>query len=502
MTAPRSAKPGPGGPATGSVSEPGSGAPRADRDPVLILGPKTAPAAKPEGAGQGERQEEAQGGGRAGNLPKAPPPPKPPAWATRPVRPANPRQTTAQPGAQVPATVPPAAMPAETRTPPAEPVNPAVPPPVAQSGLRRRHVAILLSFLLMVVAPVALSAWYLWTRAADQYASTVAFSVRAEESGSSIASVLGPLNLSGSATSDTDILYEFVQSQALVAAVDEKLDLAAIWSKPGPEADPVFSFHPPGTIEDLTDHWARMVKIFYDSGTGLMELRVLAFTPEDAQAIATEIYAESTRMINELSDQARADAIGYARAELDAALERLKQARAALTAFRNRTQIVDPTVDLQGQAGLLSTLNQQLAAAMIDADMLKQTTRPNDPRIAQAERRIDVIETRIAGEKRKLGIGENGTGTEAFATLVGEFERLSVDREFAETTYTAALASYDAARAEARRQSRYLATHVRPTLAQKSQYPERLTLLGLIGLFLFLTWTVLVLIAYSLRDRR
>ena len=110
--------------------------------------------------------------------------------------------------------------------------------------------------------------------------------------------------------------------------------------------------------------------------------------------------------------------------------------------------------------------------------------------------------SRITEEKKKLGIGDQSGESQAFATLVGEFERLSVDREFAETTYTAALASFDSAQAEARRQTRYLAAHVRPTLAEQAEYPKRLTLLGLIALFAFLSWSILVLVAYSLRDRR
>lgn len=393
---------------------------------------------------------------------------------------------------------PPAKQPPKQPPPKPQPAAAKIPPPAKAGSFKRRHLFILLSFVLTVVVLPSIVAWYLWARAADQYASTVAFSVRTEENASSISSLLGPLNLSGSSTSDTDILYEFVQSQDLVARIDAKLDLRMLWAKANPDIDPVFSYHPPGTIEDLVDHWGRMVSIYYDSGTGLMELRVLAFAPEDAQAIAEEIYAESTAMVNELSHVAREDAIGYARDELEHAVERLKTAREAVTKFRNRTQIVDPTVDLQGQAGLLNILNQQLAAALIEADLLKQTTRENDPRIAQAERRIGVIETRIDEEKKKLGSG----GSDAFATLLGEYERLAVDREFAETTYTAALVNFDASQAEARRQNRYLAAHVRPTLAEKSKYPERLTLLGLIALFLFLIWTVLVLVIYSLRDRR
>ena len=358
--------------------------------------------------------------------------------------------------------------------------------------------------LVMVVLPALASGWYLWARAADQYASFVGFSVRTEEGGTSLSSLLGPLDLGGAGqTPDADILYEFIQSQDLVARVDARLDLRSLWAKAGPEADPIFAYHPPGTIEDLRDYWQRMVHVSYDSGNGLIELRVQAFAPADAQAIARAIAEESTALINALSVQAREDAIRYARDELEETVAQLKEARAALTAYRNRNQIVDPTIDVQGQAGILQQLNTQLAEALITMDMLHETTREGDPRIDQAQRRIKVIEARIEDEKKKLGLAGGTAGsTEAFADLVGEYESLVVDREFAEQTYTAARASYDLAQAEARRQSRYLAIHLRPTLAEQPEYPARWTLLAMISLFSFLIWAVLSLMAYSLRDRR
>ena len=175
----------------------------------------------------------------------------------------------------------------------------AVRPPASRSRLRSRHILVVFSFLLLVVGPTAVSAWYLWTRAADQFASYVGFSVRTEDVGSAINSILGPLSLGESSSApDAEVLYQFIQSQDLADAVDKKLDLRGIWSKAGPDADPVFSYHPPGTIEDLLDHWERKVKVSYDRNTGLIELRVLAFTPGDAKAIAEEIFARSSEMIN------------------------------------------------------------------------------------------------------------------------------------------------------------------------------------------------------------
>ena len=376
-----------------------------------------------------------------------------------------------------------------------------VPPTAPAARAHARHWLALASFLVMVLIPVAATGWYLWVRAADQYASYVGFSVRKEEVGSAVELLGGITELSGSSSSDTDILYEFLQSQELVAELDADLDLRAIWSKADPARDPVFAYHPPGTIEDLVDHWARKVRIYYDSGTGLLDLRVLAFDPEDAHAIAARIYDRSSQMINQLSAVAREDAIGYARDELEQAEDRLREARVAIQAFRNRTQIIDPTMRTETKSGLIAALESQLAEAQIELQLLRSTSRPNDPRITQTQLKIDVIEQQIQSERSELGLEGDAAGS-SVADLVGEYEALAVDLEFAQQAYTAARATYDAARNEARRQSRYLAAHVNPTRAERAEYPQRTTILALTALFLFLVWSVAILVAYALRDRR
>lgn len=372
-------------------------------------------------------------------------------------------------------------------------------PTARKARIHRRHVLIAVSFVLMVLLPITVSGLYLWTRAADQYASYLGFSVRSESAPSS-AEVLGGLGslvgMSNSSTTDTDILYKFIQSHDLVEKVDARLDLRTIWSKA--EGDPVFAYGGNDSLEDLLGEWERKVRIYYDDG--MIDLRVLAFEPQDARAITQAIYDESTVLINDLNDVAREDALRYARDELESALVRLKEARQAMTAFRNRHQMVDPTADVQGQMGLVTSLQQQLAEALVALGTLQANAQPNDPRIEQTELRIRVIREQIEAERQKFG-SETATG-EALSEVVGQYESLAVDREFAEGTYTAALAAYDAARAEASRQSRYLAAYVKPTLAQDAEHPERGKLLLILGGFLLVVWVIGVLIFYSLRDRR
>ncbi|WP_415918902.1 sugar transporter [Tateyamaria sp. SN6-1] len=367
--------------------------------------------------------------------------------------------------------------------------------------MRTRHKAIIASFILVVLMPLIAFGFYLWTVAEDRYASTVGFTVRQEE-GQSGADLIGGLAaLTGGAPStDSDVLYEFIRSQQLVRRIDARLGLREYYSQYW-EADPVFAIWPDASIEDLLWYWGRVVRVSYDQGTGLTELRILAFDPAMAQAIAAEVVAESQAMVNALNEQARSDAIRYADIELKQAEDRLRDARAALTDFRTRTQIVDLSADIEARMGVVSNLQQQLATELVAFDELAVTTNTDDPRVTQATRRIAVIRDRIAEERRSFATTEVlGTG-EDYPTLISEFEGLSVEREFAEEAFRAALAARDTARANAVRQSRYLATYVRPTLAERSEYPQRPMLMALAALFSVLVWGITVMVYYSIRDK-
>ena len=181
-------------------------------------------------------------------------------------------------------------------------------PMARPARFRLRHKGLLLTFVIMVLIPPLAALWYLETRAAPQFASSIGFTVRSEEL-QSATDFLGGVGaaLGGGGSKDSDILYEFIRSQELVSTVQGRLDLEALFSRHH-VSDPLFGFAPDGTIEDLTDYWQRMVRISYDSGSGLMELRVLAFSPREAQAIAETIFDESSIMINALSAVAREDA--------------------------------------------------------------------------------------------------------------------------------------------------------------------------------------------------
>jgi capsular polysaccharide transport system permease protein len=133
--------------------------------------------------------------------------------------------------------------------------------------------------------------------------------------------------------------------------------------------------------------------------------------------------------------------------------------------------------------------------------MLTGTVPDSDPRIAQINRRIEVIQKRMAEEQSKVG-GLSDPGAPNYAKLVTQYQNLQMEQDFAQKTYLAALGAYDQAVNDAQHKTRYLATYLEPTLAETSTAPMRLLRIFLTALIGSLAWSIVTMIYYALRDRR
>jgi len=374
---------------------------------------------------------------------------------------------------------------------------------VGRAKMRFRHWGQILSFLLLVIAPFASAAYYLMEHATPQYASTVGFTVRSNDV-TMPTDLLGGITqlAAGPANVDGDILHEFIESQMLAERLLERTDMRAHYAQTH-DRDPIFALPPDATIEEFVSYWQRVVRLSYDQSTGLMELQVVAFDPQTAHATAQAIVAESQVLLNELNATVRTDSVRYAEDDLAATTQRLVRAREELAAFRSRTQIVDPAIDLEGRLGVLTILQQQLAEVMVDYDLLSaNTSNPDDTRLQQMRQRIEAIEARISEERGAFNRNGEAGQDEAYSDLMTEYEGLVVARELAETTHGLAVAALDLARTNAARQSRYLAIYIEPTMPEAAQYPRNVMILAQAGLFLLITWSIVTLVVYSIRDRR
>jgi capsular polysaccharide transport system permease protein len=366
-----------------------------------------------------------------------------------------------------------------------------------QAARRRKQRAVRYTrgrgFALAVLLPLCFLALYMTVFARPQFASTVAFTVRSAQHGGISEALTGFAQFAGtSRNTDALILAEFLQSQTLLERLNGRLDLVRHYATPF-HRDPLFALAPSASIETRLTHWRRMLRVESDPATGLLELRIHAFSPEMAQLIARELLVESRTLLNDLNADARTGATAQAEAELAAARERLTEARAGLTAFRTESRIFDPTSDFEGRAGVLRHLQGQLAQALVEQEI-------EGVGVTEAPR-VTALRDRIEAERSRLLLGPGGEGLD-YPALLATHERLTADRDFAEAAYRTARTALDLTLAQAARLDLYLAVYVQPTLPERADHARTLGVIGLSALFLCLVWSIATLMRSAILDRR
>lgn len=369
---------------------------------------------------------------------------------------------------------------------------------------RKRRWGIAVSWVLVVFLPTFLVGLYYFLFAADQYAVETRFAVRssAPQLSGGLLSTLG-LGLGG-AGNDTYIILEYIHSREILHRIDKKIDLRKKFRRPS--RDFYARLADDAAYEDFLKYWKSMVTVNVDRISRILTVKVYAFTADDARDIASAILEESERMVNELSERARADALAYAQREVASAEERLRSIRRKFLKFRSSTQQIDPAKQAQVQVVLIGKLEEQLTEIKTKLAEARSYLSENAPTIMFMKNKVAVLEDQIRKQKQKLGnkkFGKAGSskGGSTLSTVLSDYEALMVEREFAEKLYVSALSGLEQARIMAGRQQRYLATFVKPYMPDKALYPKRIRNTIYVFLSLCLVWALGVLMVQSIRDR-
>ncbi len=218
----------------------------------------------------------------------------------------------------------------------------ALPSTTARSVAKTRHRLILLGFFLTVLLPSMVFSGYMFFWASDQYHSTTAFAVRSSKPVAAT-EILGMVMGSGgseSTTSNSYIVTDYVQSQAILKDLPEDIDLEAIFNRES--SDFLFSMGSELPIEDRLNYWNDMVDVSFDATSSVIYVEVRSFRPEDSVTIAEAILERTEILVNKLSEANRRQTVRYAEEAVARAEARLKAIRKQMLAYRQETQEVDP----------------------------------------------------------------------------------------------------------------------------------------------------------------
>lgn len=346
----------------------------------------------------------------------------------------------------------------------------------AIGNVRRWHLAgNLLLWLrrqawLILFLPTLLSAIYFFLMASDQYESEAKFVVRSAQRSDSLGglSFLVQLGLQRS-QDDSFIVQDFMTSRDAVRDLQQRLPLRAMFKT---DALDIVAGYPSllyGPREErFYKYFQTVVSVVHTDKTGISTLRVRAFSSENAKEIANTLLQLGEGLVNRLNDRLLRDAIGRAEAEVMEAQNRVIAAQAALTVFRNRELLIDPTRNAVALAELIAKLSTELATTRAQITEVKMNS-STGPQLPILERKAISLDEQIAAERTRVARSSDG-----LAERIATYERLTLEREFANKMLATNEADLVRAKAEAAKQLLYLERVVEPNLADYATQPKRL----------------------------
>jgi len=325
-------------------------------------------------------------------------------------------------------------------------------------------------FVATVVLPVASAVLYFGFLASDVYVSESKFVVRSPDRPASAG--LGVILKTAGFTNAGDEIYaaqSFAVSRDALRAINRNRAFEQAYTRPNIS---IFDrFNPlrlSGSFESLYKYFQGKVRLQNDSSTSITNLTVRAYTARDAYRFNEKLLELSEATVNRLNERGRRDLVRYAQAEVDNAKARSQSAALELAAFRNRSGVVDPEQQATVQMQMVSKLQDSLIAAKTELAQLQMYT-PDNPRIPVVRTQISVIQRQIDQELNKV------TGNRrSLAASAVQFQRLTLENEFAGKQLAAALTSLEGARNESIRKQAYVERIVQPNIPDSAIEPRRM----------------------------
>ena len=197
----------------------------------------------------------------------------------------------------------------------------------------------------------------------------------------------------------------------------------------------------------------------------LATLQVQAYTPEDATNISQAVLDLSEKLLNNISNRSRSDAVQRAEAEVQLAARKLAEARQRLLEFRNANVLIDPLTKAKSIGEMIGQLtidrleidnNLRSLSGVLAADLPSQRLQRT---------RLAAIDEQIASLKQKL---TDAKSKDTVSAQLAKLKNWSWTRNLMRKCTRSRRHPTEKARQERDRQLLYLVVAVHPTTPEFS----------------------------------
>lgn len=353
-------------------------------------------------------------------------------------------------------------------------------------------------FWLTVIIPTLIATVFYGVLADDIYISESRFVVRSPEKRqtSGVGLLLGGAGFNN-ASEEVRAAQGFIESRDALKALNSDDFAARAWGND--EVSLVSRFDPigwAGSFEDLYKYYRKMVAATYDTETSITTLTVRAYNPQDAKDMNARLLEGAEALVNDLNERGSDDLVKYAEREVAEARDLASEAALALSSYRDRAGVIDPERQATVQLQMISKLQDELIGARMQLLQLRSAAAQN-PQIPLLKVRISGLEAEIKGQ-----LGEIAGNKGSLSAATAEYQRLQLQREFADQQLGLSLAQLQEARNEARRQRAYVERVAQPSLPDASLEPRRLRGIFATLVIGLVAWGVLSMLLAGVREHK
>jgi capsular polysaccharide transport system permease protein len=352
-------------------------------------------------------------------------------------------------------------------------------------------------FILTTAIPTCLAMMYFGFIASDIFISESRFIIRGpdQQSTSPLGLILKGTGISR-AQEDAYVVQDYIISRDAMYALESELQIKAAYSKPN--GDFIARF--PGlywddSLEYFYRYYQNIVAIQLDSASSIATLSIRAFTSQDAQEINRRLLDQAESLVNRLNQRAQQDMIRFALNEVQAAQQKASAAALVLADYRNNKNIIDPEKQSVIPLEHIAKLQDELIATKNKISQIETLARDN-PQIPVLTQQAQLLRDQIAAEMKQVA----GGGGRSLASKAAEYQRLALEKEFADKMLASAMSSLELARNEARRQQLYLERISAPSLPDASMEPRRIRNIFAVFLLGLILWGLLSLTVAAVEE--
>lgn len=334
--------------------------------------------------------------------------------------------------------------------------------------------------------------------ASDQYESETRFTVRSSTPAlgkDQIAKVTGVP--SAKIVQDTQIVTNFIESHEMLDMLGKRdIDLKRFYGKTS--IDWWARLPRDSTAEEMKKYWEDMVTTSVSASSGIVTVKVKAFSPDEAALLVGEIVKASEIVVNHVNNRMWKDVIATAETNLENAKQQLQKAHESVAAARNREGVLSVGSSSQIIATLIGTIEEERLKLQQQYNSQLAVVSPKSPQMRVLQREISSKEQQITDLNAQLA----GTGKERnLADVSQDLSQLELAQTLAEQQFSSSVRTLEQVRFISKQQLLYLDSFLAPRVPDEANYPKRLLWISATLIASLVAWATAASLLYLGRSR-